>query len=96
MSDLIPAVRQLEAAVSVQQILLRTLAGILIEREISSASDRGAALREIVDRWHELIDYDRTTSATPEVLQEADREMARQMVETLSDQISAWVVGKRL
>jgi len=83
-------IERLEAALSVQQILLRTLAELLIEREVGASSDWPAALRDRIDRWHELIDYDRTTSKSPQALQEADREFARQIAEGIFSQISAW------
>ena len=74
------AIAKLEKAVAVQQTLLRTLGVLFLERAASSQTD----LRQIVDAWHERIDDDRTTSATPEPLKEEEREFARQYVDVLA------------
>jgi hypothetical protein len=71
-----------EAAISVQQTLFRTFAILIIEREISSSPK--ASLRDLIDQWHALIDAERTTSKTPDPLQEEDREFARQHVDLLA------------
>jgi uncharacterized coiled-coil protein SlyX len=94
-SDAQTRIERLEAAISVQQVLIRTLAELLIEHEISSASDWRATLRNAIDRWHELIDSDRTTSKTAASLQEQDREMARQMTDGIFSQIDAWAQTER-
>lgn len=74
------AVAKLEKAVAVQQTLLRTLGALSLLKLSSSPED----VRQVADLWHELIDYDRTTAVTPELLKEEEREFARQYVDVLA------------
>lgn len=71
---------ELSKHLAIQQALLRTLGVLCLVRLSSSPDD----VRNLADLWHQLIDADQTTSATPALLREEESEFARQYVDALA------------
>lgn len=76
-----PSNEHIAAAVATEQIFLRSLCAVLIEREISRAPDPNAALREIVERTQLAIDFYQIDRPTSQAAMDQDKEMARLLTE---------------
>jgi hypothetical protein len=79
--------RQVTDAISVDQMLLRTLAAVLITREVKRSDDADAALHEITEQWHRAIDFYGTTAPVPEAMEEQDKEKARVHIDLISEMV---------
>ncbi len=77
--------RKVTDAIAIDQMLLRTLAAVLITREVKRSDDPDATLREITEQWHRAIDFYGTTARVPETMEEQDKEKARLHIDMLSE-----------
>jgi hypothetical protein len=81
--------QKLSAAISVEQMLMRTLAGILIAREMDRAPNPEAALRQIVKSWTRALDFYAIDLPTRPDLFQDDLEIARMTVDSIATLASA-------
>jgi hypothetical protein len=79
------ATNLLTDAVSLEQMLLRTFALVLMTREIKRSEDPDETLREITEQWHRVVDFYGTTAQVPEAILERDKEKARIHIDRLSE-----------
>jgi hypothetical protein len=77
------AIGALYSAVSVEQIFSRSLAAVLIAREIARSPDPEAELRLLTEEIHRAIDLYRIDKPTPPELLEKDQEAARLLVDAV-------------
>lgn len=78
----------LSAAISVEQIFSRTLAAVLILREIERSRDN-QEIRKIAEEWHRAIDLYGIDRPTPGALLGRDKEVARLLVDAVTAIVSA-------
>jgi hypothetical protein len=77
--------RKISDAISIDQMLLRTLPAVFITREVKLSDDPDATLREITEQWHRIIDFYGTTAKVPDATMEQEKEKARIHIDMISD-----------
>jgi predicted ATP-grasp superfamily ATP-dependent carboligase len=82
------AIGALYSAVSVEQIFSRSLAAVLIAREIARSPDPEAELRLLTGEIHRVIDRYGIDRPTPEHHLEKDKEAARLVVDAVVQIVS--------